>query len=104
LSKHPNIHLVSEEVELVLSKTKLVLPMLCALADMCLKPVPTHQQNKISQDGLYLKLADPTRMQEDLTETRPMTLGHPLASRLIQKTRQLVKLTLAQQAEKLLKD
>ena len=103
MSKHLNIHLVSEEVELVPSRTKLVLQMLCVLADTFLKPVPTHQQNKISQDGLCLRLADLTRTQEGLTETRPMTLGRPLASRLIPKTQQPVKLTLAQQAEKLLK-
>ena len=78
--------------------------MLCALADMCLKLVPTHQQNRISQDGHYLRPADLTRMQEDLTETRPMILDHPLASRLIPKTKLLVKLTLAQQVEKLLRD
>jgi hypothetical protein len=68
------------------------------------KPALTHPQSKTSQNGLYPKLAGQTRTQEDLTETRLTTPGHPLASKLTPRTHLQAKPTLVQPEEKLLKD
>jgi hypothetical protein len=96
--------LASEEEALVHLKTKLVLPMLCALVDMYLKLVLILQLNKTSQDGLCQKLEDPIMTQRNLIEIRLMILGHQLVNNAIQKIHQLVKRILALLAEKLRRD
>jgi len=82
------------------SKTKLVLLTLYALVGMCQKLVLILPPNKTFLGGLCPKLADPIMTLEDQIEIKLTTQGHLLANKPTPTIEALVRLILAQQAER----